>query len=354
MNGDEQGRVNILHLVLIYVFLPVVSLLVSIFSLIFGHGLNLAILSSKLPFWGGALRRSFLLQKQRPKSSLRFFYQSQLAALVFSFASLSVFFILLISSDVNFVWRSTLLSAELIHSLLNWLATPWIFWPEAQPSLDLLKLTQDSRLSQDYMNTSEFGQWWRFILAAQLFYAFFLRGLTAAICKLFLLKKEKSESILSVAKNKRFDHNMIEDYDQKVELAQVVYEIESDFALNNWCGLDKDLVAEVEQRIHHCTPQYSKNSELEAGPLVDHSAQMVSERWQDSQLLIVKGWEPPLAELADFMQNGQGYLLPLDWNEQGLQVLNSDHLNEWQRFVEPLSNWQLFQLKLLHPEQACD
>ena len=72
---------------------------------------------------------------------------------------------------------------------------------------------------------------------------------------------------------------------------------------------------------------------------------MVSERWQETQLLIVKGWEPPLAELSDFMQNGRGYLLPLDWKEDDILPLSKSHLDEWRRFIKALPNWQLLQLE---------
>jgi len=354
MSGDAQGRVNILHLVIVYVFLPVTSLLISILSLLFGRGLNLAVLSSEIPFWGNQLKRSFLLQKQTPRSRLSFFYQSQLAALAFSISGLSVFFTLLVSSDINFVWRSTLLSAEFIYSLLNWLATPWEFWQGAQPSLDLLKQTQDSRLLQDYSNVKDFGQWWQFILAAQVFYAFFLRGLTATVCKVILLKNRNIVSLQSLKNSRgtranRTNLNQTLNLAADAELAEVVYHVESDFSLNNWCGLEQKILSEVEKKIHQSSPLFSKRSELEAGPFVSHSAQMVSERWQDPQLLIVKGWEPPLAELSDFMQNGQGYLLPMDWNEGGLQSLDTEHLAEWRRFILPLSNWKLLQL-----ERPCD
>jgi len=346
MSGDEQGRVNILHLVAIYIFLPVLSLTISLFSLSFGGGINLATISSHVPFWGSDLARSFLRQKQQPNSRILFLYQSQIAAIAFSLASLLVFFVLLITTDVNFIWRSTLLNVELVYSLLDWLATPWSFWTAAQPSMSLLELTQDSRLAQNYSEANNFGQWWQFILASQLFYALLLRSLVSIICKLLILRAQSSSSIQSFGTNNRKSDKKSLSTEIKNELAEVIYEVKSDYSLNNWCGLDDNLVAAIEKTLQQSDLNISRQSELQAGPLVSHSQQMVSERWQDTQLLLVKGWEPPLAELADFMQNGQGYLLPLDWNNQGLQCLDPDHLNEWRRFILPLDKWQLLQLDL--------
>ncbi|MCF6193896.1 MAG: DUF2868 domain-containing protein [Kangiellaceae bacterium] len=352
MSGDQQGRVNILHLVAIYVFLPVLSLIISLFSLSFGRGLNLATISSHVPFWGSSLTRSFLRQMQQPNSKILFLYQSQLAAIAFSVASILVFFILLITTDVNFVWRSTLLNVELVYSLLDRLAMPWSFWTSAQPSLSLLEATQDSRLMQDYSEANNFGLWWQFILASQLFYAFLLRGLVSIVCKFLMLRAQSSSSIQSLGTNNRKLSKNSLSIEVKDELATVIYKIETDYTLNNWCGLSDNLVAVIEKIIQQSSPNISRQSVLQAGPLASHSQQMISERWQETQLILVKGWEPPLAELADFMQNGCGYLLPLDWSEQGLQNLNADHLKEWRRFVIPLGKWQLLQLGLSHESQA--
>jgi len=345
MSGDEQGRVNLLHLVAVYVFLPVLSLFVSLFSLSFGRGINLASLSSYFPFWQSNLARSFLRQKQQPNSRLLFFYQSQLAAIAFSIASLSSFFILLVTTDVNFIWRTTLLDVETVHALLDWLATPWFFWTAAQPNLSLLELTQDSRLMQDYSENNNFGQWWQFILASQLFYALLLRSLVSVACKLLIVRRQSSSSIQIFSSRKKNPSSTHATVNDSTALAEVTHQVSSDYALNNWCGLDEKLVATIEQSIQQDSSNVSRQTNLPAGPLVSHSQQMVSERWQNTQLLLVKGWEPPLAELADFMQNGRGYLLPLDWNEESLKSLDVDHLNEWRRFILPLDEWQLLQLE---------
>ena len=61
------------------------------------------------------------------------------------------------------------------------------------------------------------------------------------------------------------------------------------------------------------------------------------------KLLVVAAWEPPMGELEDFMQQTQGVLLPLDWNEEKLQAVNALHLDEWRRFCYAQPSWQLQQ-----------
>lgn len=336
IGGDEQGRVNVLHLVVIYVFLPIISLFISTSSLLFGKNWNFAKLVSYIPLWSKSQQQEFLRLTQQKNAKLIFFLQSQLAALSFSFASLIVLLLLLVTTDVNFIWRSTLLDAEQIFPLLSWLANPWEFWHSAQPSLDLLSETQDSRIIFQKGRKSNFGDWWQFILAAQLCYAFLLRFISIVVCSIFIRISAKQSSSIHLVSNNQSQKNHKQDF----KLAEVINQINADYSLNNWCGIDENKLQRIEAKLKH-----SKIAELNAGPLATHSEQMVAERWQETQLIIVKGWEPPLAELSDFMQNGKGYLLPLDWREDSFRKLKNTHLNEWRRFIAQLPDWQLLQLE---------
>lgn len=338
LSGDQQGRVNLLYLVAIYVFLPIFSLLFSSVSLLIGKSWNFAKLISLIPLWSQQQQNELLHLIQHPQAKLHFFYQSQLAAISFSLASLLVLLLLLVSTDVNFIWRSTLLGPEQLYWLLDGLATPWSFWPSAQPNFELLQLTQDSRIQTQKTTNVHFGDWWQFIFAAQLIYAFLLRFITIIGCKIVFKMANKNTQSVQLVRSRHTKSETI----NALELAPIINQIKSDFALNNWCGLNQSLLDKIQGKLNH-----RKISELSAGPLASHSEQMVAERWQETQLLIVKGWEPPLAELSDFMQNGKGYLLPLDWKDENILCLSKRHLDEWRRFMKTLPNWQLLQLESL-------
>ena len=337
LTGDHQGRVNILHLIAVYIFVPILSLVISSISLMFTKGINLANLVSSIPFWSSQLRGNFLKQHQKSASKLTFFYQSQLAAISFSFASLLIFFVLLLTTDVNFIWRSTLLQAEDLFPLLNFLATPWSFWESAQPQMELLLQTKDSRLNNANTSFGHLGDWWEFILAAQLFYALSLRVITISICKLFILAKANPESELQLMTER---HSQFKPSDPEL-LARIVDDVSSEFALTNWAGINSSLKSKVLSQLSH-----QATTELKAGPRASYSEQLVSERWQQPQLVITKGWEPPLGELQDYLHNGVGYLLPLEWENEELKVLSAKHLNEWRRFAKSLPQWQVLQVEI--------
>jgi hypothetical protein len=339
MNGDAHGRVNLLYLLILYVFFPIFSLALSISSILLGNGFNFAKFISLMPFWSNETKREFLILNQKTKLKWVLFYQSQLAAVSFSLASLCVFIVLLTSTDINFIWRSTILNAEQIYPLLDWLARPWFFWEGAQPDINLLKSTQDSRILALDRSGTNFGSWWQFILATQLFYALMLRVLSLTFSLFIIKKNELKISILT----KKSQNTMNDSF----HLAEVSHNITSDFSLINWCQFPESKISDILEIF-----EGKKISELKAGPLVSYSEQMVAERWQGKLLILVKGWEPPLAELADFMETGSGYLLPLDWNDQQVTALKKHHLNEWRRFVANLQDWQLVQPKLEKSDES--
>jgi len=339
-SGDSLGRVNLIHLIFLYVFFPIFSLGISAVSLIFGKGINLSKIIGYFPILPSSMKRSFLLQSQRENAKLYFFYQSQLAALSFSLASLLVFLLLLVSSDINFVWRSTLMDAEFIYPLLQYIAIPWKFWEAAQPDLSLLIATQESRLNGHQAIGINFGDWWQFILAGQIFYAVTLRSITALVCRLFIIHREKKAITSEVYfKNNHHDQPMANSVPQYT-LATVANQVKNNYSLTNWAGIPQDLVDEITSKLDH-----SAVSQLKAGPLASVSEQLLAERWQETQIIIVKGWEPPMGELADYLENGKGYVLTVDWKVDQLTILSDFHLDEWRRFMQGFSNWQLLQLK---------
>src|SRR5690606_29212002 len=101
-----------------------------------------------LPLWPAQWRLDLLPLSQSRLQKPWFFYLTQLLSLSFGLGSLLGFFLMLVGSDVSFVWRSTLLRAEDLYPLLKGLALPWFFWDGAQPSLELLRASRDFRLDE--------------------------------------------------------------------------------------------------------------------------------------------------------------------------------------------------------------
>ncbi len=329
LSGDQQGRVNIFYLLLVYLFIPLLSILASVFSLLFGKGINLARLVSSLPLWSFQTKDLMRKIHQMNLDKSWFLMQSQAAAIAFSLASLTTYFVLLLATDLNFVWRSTILNPADIFPFLKLVAMPWSFWEGAQPSIDLLEMTRDSRMASSTNPVGDYGVWWKFILATQLFYSFMLRVLLIIWSRVWIRRTLTSdiEQTLQNQLNKRTITN-----EEKSTSVDIVDQIPDSLLINNWHDIPENIL----QLIPHLD-------------LSTERIEMVN--WQESsshinatteQLLIVKAWEPPMGELEDYMKTTRGYLLPLDWSESSLKQLESNHLQEWQRFINHLQQWQLY------------
>ncbi len=333
LSGDQHGRVNLLYLLFLYVLLPIASLLISLVSLLGSKGINLARLVIALPFWSAQQQSLFRKTRQLNLHKHWLLLQSQAAALAFSCTSLLVFFMLLLATDINFVWRSTLLDATDLLPFLNIIALPWGFWDSAQPSLVLLQATQDSRLLITGTDANLYAGWWQFILATQLFYSLLPRALVLVAARLSFIHQARQD-LESRLQQEISRHPL--SHSKSYVLAPVVTELPSAITITNWAGVELSLLQSLNEL------DLRTDNLLIAGPLATQEQQASAESWHDEQLVLVKAWEPPLGELFDFLQHGRGYLLPLDWDETGLKPPRHSHLQEWQRFISQLPQWRIF------------
>lgn len=335
LSGDQQGRVNLLYLLLIFVALPIFSLAISLFSLIGGRGVNFIRSISKVPLWPQSKQRLFLKLHSLGRDKLWFLWQSQVAALAFSIASLLTFFLLLLITDINFVWRSTLLSAEHLQPTLKLIATPWWFWHDAQPSLELLQHTQNSRIAIQVGEKGIYAQWWPFILCTQLVYSLLPRGL------MLLLAKRQYQRNMHNDIETHLQRQIKHSAKQTVEpVAQIkrIRQIPRTLSIINWCGVDVSLL----QRVDEITA--NQQQMFIAGAKANAEQQRLAQQQSGDLLVLVKAWEPPLGELMDFLHNldcKNGYVMPLDWQQDTLVPCQLKHLQEWQRFADQ-AGWQLF------------
>lgn len=348
--GDAEGRVNLLYLLLLFAFLPIAGLLFSVFLLLKGGGKGLAGWILEFPLWPRHMTLSLAQLGPAGSRKLWLFYQTQILAVAFSAGCLLLYLLLLLGSDITFVWRSTLLQAEDLLPALSVISLPWSFWPEAQASLALLEQTQDFRLDPQAATQSGVGLWWQYILAAQLTYNLIPRSVMLLIARqkyrrqLRALETTHSNSAPSTARRPPGDDLTLADLSTSVSLP---------YTLLDWACTPADLQQQVQQQLGEASEVVS------IGPLPRGSDEQLPNNI--SVVLLVKSWEPPLAELADRLESiastsestdkaladstNSKVILPLDWNDNGLQQPTSAHLDEWRRFAATLPGWQVLQLE---------
>lgn len=338
--GDDYGRLNLLYLLFIYVCIPLLGALFSVISLLKGKGLNIArLLSDFLPSKTDKayLRKAHQLNMDKPW----FFLQSQGVALAYAGSSALVFGFFLVFTDMNFVWRSTILDAEQILPLLQIIALPWWFLESAQANLELIQATQDSRLNESYSNVTIFGQWWQFVFATLIVYSFILRGLLLFGAKLWLKKlardaRKSSSHAGTINVTDALNRNLEKNRKARKQhtLSPITYELLEQYALSNWASLTQNIVSQLNLR-----PQ----EELPSGATIVDSNESKNAQNTLPQLLLVKAWEPPMGELQDYMEHTQGLLYPVNYKKEKVIPPESNHLEEWQRFIAKIPNWGIYQ-----------
>jgi len=126
-----------------------------------------------------------------PSARWLFSFWSQLFAFSFNIGILMSAFFLVSSSDLAFVWSSTLnISSGAFHHFLSILSAPWVgFLPDAVPGAELVAKSRYYRLEEGSLAGAreipqlaiELGQWWSFLIAAVSFYGLLPRLLTLVI-----------------------------------------------------------------------------------------------------------------------------------------------------------------------------
>lgn len=330
LSGDQQGRVNLLFLLLILAFLPVMTLVLSLVFLLRRNGRGLAGWLLELPLWPRHLSAALLELDVRQCRKDWLVHQGQVLGLSFSFGTLFVFLLLLLGTDISFVWRSTILEAADLLPTLQLISFPWRWWPEAQPSLLLLEQTRDFRLSNSALAMPDASQWWRFILAVQVCYSLLPRSL------LWLSARQRVRSQYSASDLQQASIVAAAPAVQAApELAEVVQVVSQPWTLLVWGANQKDCIKAI-QSVYGQAEQVIELEATSKSLAIEHSV-----------VVLVKSWEPPLAELADVLQllpqQGQRLILPVEWSKQALGEVRPVHFAEWRRFAATLPGWEVLQ-----------
>ena len=333
LSGDELGRVNLLFFILLFAVVPILSLVMSSVLLLTRKS-GIASFIMNLPFWPKGLGVHAVQHELIGSKKNWLFLQSQCIVLAFAFGGLVVFFALLLGTDVNFVWRSTLLDAQSLLPALKIIALPWLFWADAQPSLALLELSQNSRIAENGNGYS--ANWWRFAVAAQITYNLVPRLVMLLIAawryRQDLMTNPAGDSTHTVAAARHFSE------ETPLLLAGIAYTAPNAYELADWANMPDYCVTFITETFGAAKNKTSIDALTAADKLQQHQETA-------SLVVVVKSWEPPLAELKDVLDSldhkNTYFILPLDWTDSSVVPVKTEHLNEWRRFTATLSNWQV-------------
>ena len=292
------------------------------------------------------------LEKRQPSSALHPLFgpmmtrTAQAAGLAFGLTGLLTLLASVVLQDLAFGWSTTLdTSATAWHRIVSWVALPWSGWMEvATPSLDLVTDTRFFRLDGTSTETESirWGAWWPFVAMAWLTWTIVPRLLLLALAALDLRRKSRRALLQHpgyTALLWRMETPAVETGSDTTDSGELPTEAATDTVpvpdtplVIAWAGATADNAMAAEPL------RAGGNQSLQADR--DTLATLADRRNpQHRQLLVLtRGWEPPTAELEDFLEDAAGQfpgltltLLPLATTPG--QPLSGPQLAQWLRFA---------------------
>ncbi len=316
--------------------------------------------------WHRLLRRFGLGGRESPLKPLMPAMMARVAhtgGLCFGLAGVVTFLVLVVIQDLAFGWSTTLsASAEGYHRLLTSLAWPWqLVWPAAIPDLSLVEATRFFRTEAGLEATGpgRWGQWWPFVLMVWLFYVVVprLAGLALAQIQLNLrARRALTNHAGMMALEYRMETPTVDTGNDKHDAADSPDEstaaqcqpLPDSQVLIYWAGADDPELPDSLSAGHLLTEKAGGRRSLDDDQqTIERCAELLEKQPDPAVTLIARGWEPPIAELADFIEEARQHwpqktriaVLPLA-NEHAEPT--GRQLSQWLRFAERAGDDRIF------------
>jgi len=353
--ASKQQPVNILLFLALFVGVQLLLVIISVVSAFFPFDQDR--LASPLTFLNPAgllLKRSLKhLSSTMPWESIpqltRFAIMrwSQVLGVAFNLALLGTLLVVLAISDRSFGWSSTLnVSESALLGLLETISLPWSWFADsARVSAEMVDSTRFQSLQNTFDSTQveAMRSWWPFLFACIVCYGLLPRLLLMIIFRTLLnrgvqqtfLHYPGTALVLDRLSNPFVSTHERPEEHRKANIADVNIQsslpVGQGFTVVNWAGAMDNDDCQLDQL------GIKANSVVNAGLDLQKDKQVISSHKQQSESLIiaVKSWEPPLAELKDFLveiNNGnQVYLLLMPLKQR---PISAHELSDWQHFVD--------------------
>jgi hypothetical protein len=209
LSYSGEAPVNIIYYLLIVMVVPILSMIVALFSMV-THGRVADFFTLLFPLhWIEKFLNYVSFRKKLSDfkvpfslelSKWLFIERLQLFSLIFSIGLFVSLIVMVVATDIAFGWSSTLqISANSFHTILSAIGIAWAkIIPSAIPSLELVDMSHYFRLgaklnSSMIHNADKLGAWWKFLAMSTLFYAIGLRLCFWLFTKELLHKKIEKE-----------------------------------------------------------------------------------------------------------------------------------------------------------------
>lgn len=274
-------------------------------------------------------------------------------------------------TDLAFGWSTTLeIEAEPVHRIVHTMALPWAWlWPEAAPDLELVQATRFFRVASPQqaarIDPLVYGAWWRFLVMAIAVYGLLPRLVTAGVISLWLSRATTRAMDLTPGVDRLLDRLTTPFVDTRAPMAetgagsglqaswtplvdlgewwQARLREGGEPRLIRWAGVGEE---DVKEAIGPFAAEAADATEAagigEAGGhrSLEEDAALVQESGADRapRVVCVRGYEPPLLDLLDFLTDLRETMGP----DRGLAVLllggRAEDVSAWRRKLASLGD----------------
>jgi hypothetical protein len=246
---------------------------------------------------------------------------AQLGGVCFALSGLVCLLIMVLLQDLAFGWSTTLeTNASTYHALIATIAAPWAWlWPAAAPELGLVEATRFFRASagEATINPALWGQWWAFIAMLWITWALLPRCILCLLAGVLIRRKARRllakhpamRALLYRMETQTLDtgneHNDAVDL-PKLNNQLALTPLPSATILLSWAGAGD---TELPPALTHAKSMQAKTGgriTLAADQqTLEQVAMQLAPKLNGCVLLATRSWEPPTAELEDFIINAQ-------------------------------------------------
>lgn len=323
-SGDAP--VNIIYYLLFAMVLPLISMLISIFSMMSrGEISNFFNLFFSL-HWIERLVNLFAFSTQIETLNRRFpqalkkwifIHRLQLFSLLFSIGLLLSLVVMVVSKDIAFAWSTTLnVTPVAFHEFLGYVGKPWELWvPSAIPTVELVEISQYFRLGETLnkemvQNADKLGAWWQFLAMATLVYGVLLRLILWFVSR-YGYHKELEKEFLALEGMEK----LIREF-QTPYVSTEAPKVEKHLEIS--AKLDEPMKETLERLYNNIVGWNFTSGEITlindnkgikgvhidtvGGSHTFAEDQEVASEVSRTVLLYVKSWEPPTMDFIDFLE----------------------------------------------------
>ncbi|SFR65996.1 Protein of unknown function [Marinobacter daqiaonensis] len=278
---------------------------------------------------------------------------AQAAGLAFGVTGLVTLLISVVLQDLAFGWSTTLdTSAGVWHDIVSMVAAPWAGWlPAAAPSLELVTETRFFRLagSREMENAGRWGAWWPFVAMAWLTWVVLPRLILLLVARLDLRRQSRRAlarhpgypALLWRLETPSVDTGSdTPDSGQLPDLeASDTVAIPRTSLVVSWAG-SPAYESQLPEGVGDPLPAGGNQSlAADRETLRELAARRNS---SDGHLLVIaRSWEPPTAELEDFLDEATDHLPGIRITLLPVATTSSSRPTAWQ-----LAQWLRFAHRL--------